>query len=48
LHELQAKDAIIAPAKGSNKAITALSKATNKAANKNFDAHLENNFNSIN
>jgi hypothetical protein len=47
LRKLQAKDAIVAPAEGSNKATTASSKATNGAANKNFNAHLEDNFDGI-
>jgi hypothetical protein len=48
LRESQAEDAIVAPAEGSDKATTALSKATDEAANENFDAHLEDNFDSIN
>jgi hypothetical protein len=40
LCELQAEDAIFAPAKGSEEATI----ATNEAANESFDAHLEYNF----
>jgi hypothetical protein len=45
--ESQAEDAIVAPAEGSDKATIALSKATDEAANENFDAHLEDNFDGI-
>jgi hypothetical protein len=43
LRESQAEDVIVAPAEGSEEATI----ATNEAANKSFDAHLEDNFNGI-
>lgn len=45
--ELQAEDAIVAPAKCSDEATIASSKATDEAANKSFDAQLEDNFDGI-
>jgi hypothetical protein len=47
LRESQAEDTIVAPAEGSDKATIALSKAIDEAANENFDAHLEDNFDGI-
>ena len=47
MRESQAEDAIVAPAKGSEEATIALSKATDEAANESFDAHLEDNFDGI-
>ncbi|KAI1522757.1 hypothetical protein PtrEW4_011645 [Pyrenophora tritici-repentis] len=48
LRESQAKDAIVAPAEGSEEATAALSKAADEATDKGFDAHLKDSFENIN